>query len=36
MLTEKQKNQVLKIIVSEKRVIPYEKIDASVVLQEKP
>ena len=36
MLTEKHKNQVLKIIVSEKRVIPYEKIDASVVLQEKP
>ena len=36
MLTEKQKNQVLKIIVSEKTVIPYEKIDASVVLQEKP
>ena len=36
MLTEKQKNQVLKIIVSGKGVIPYEKIDAIDALQKEP
>ena len=34
MLTEKQKqNQILKIIVNGKGVIPYEKIDAIDALQ---
>ena len=33
MLTEKQKNQVLKIIVSGKGAIAYEKIDAIDALQ---
>ena len=36
MLTEKQKNQVLNIIVSGKGVIPYEKIDAIDALQKEP
>ena len=36
MLTEKQKNQVLKIIVSGKGVIPYKKIDAIDALQKEP
>ena len=35
MLTEK-KNQVLKIIVSGKGVIPYQKIDAIDALQKEP
>ena len=35
-LTEKQKNQVLKIIVSGKGVIPDEKIDAIDALQKEP
>ena len=35
-LTEKQKNQVLKIIVSGKGVIPYKKIDAIDALQKEP
>ena len=33
MLTEEQKNQVLKIIVSGKGAIAYEKIDAIDALQ---
>ena len=33
MLTEKQKNQVLKIITSGKGVISHEKIDAIDALQ---
>ena len=36
LLSKKQKNQVLKIIVSEKRVIPYEKINAIDALQNEP
>ena len=36
MLTEKQKNQVLKIIASGKGVIPYEKIDVIDALQKEP
>ena len=36
MLTGKQKNQILKIIVSGKRVIPYEKTDAIDALQKDP
>ena len=36
MLTGKKKNQILKIIVSGKRVIPYEKIDAIDALQKDP
>ena len=36
MLTEKQKNQVLKKIVSGKGIIPYEKIDAINALQKEP
>ena len=36
MLTEKQKNQVLKIIVSGKGVIQYEKTDAIDTLQKEP
>ena len=35
-LTEKQKNQVLKKIVSGKGIIPYEKIDAIDALQKEP
>ena len=36
MLTEKQKNQVLKIIASGKGVIPYEKIDVIDAWQKEP
>ena len=36
MLTEKQKNQVLKIIVSGKGVNPYEKIDTIDALRKEP
>ena len=36
MLTEEQKNQVLKIIVSGKGAIAYEKIDAIDALQKEP
>ena len=36
MLTEKQKNQVLKIIVSGKGVIQYKKTDAIDALQKEP
>ena len=36
MLTEKQKNQVLKIIVSGKGVIQYKKTDAIDTLQKEP
>ena len=33
IVTEKQSNQVVKIIISGKEVIPYEKIDAINALQ---
>ena len=36
MVTEKQYNQVVKIIISGKGVIPYEKIDAIDALQKEP
>ena len=36
MLTKNQKNQVLKIIVGRKGVIPYEKIDSIYALQKQP
>ena len=36
MLTEKQNNQVLKIIVRGKGVIPYKKIDAIDASQKEP
>ena len=36
LLTEKQKNQILKIILRGKGVIPYEKLDAIEALQKEP
>ena len=36
LLTEKPKNEILKIILSGKGVIPYEKLDAIEALQKEP